>query len=61
MLPSRTLIRSHAHAATLIFDDECVSCSALTQLIGVRAPEMARVSVCSPRAQILLRRHFPQG
>ena len=47
--------------ATLIFDDECVTCSALAQLIGARAPDMARVSVYSPRAQILLRRHFPQG
>lgn len=47
--------------ATLIFDDECVTCSALGQLIGARAPDMARVSVYSPRAQVLLRRHFPQG
>ncbi|WP_421697041.1 hypothetical protein [Ancylobacter sp.] len=46
---------------TLIFDDECVACSALAQFIGARAPDMARVSVYSPRAQILLRRHFPQG
>ena len=46
---------------TLIFDDECVRCSALAQLIGARAPEMARVSFYSPKAQLLLRRHFPSG
>jgi len=46
---------------TLIFDDECVTGSALAQLIGARAPHMARVSVYSPRALILLRRHFPSG
>ena len=46
---------------TLIFDDECVACSALAQLIGARAPDIARVSFYSPRAQILLRRHFPSG
>lgn len=50
-----------AMRTTLIFDDECVACSALAQLIGARAPDMARVSFYSPKAQMLLRRHFPQG
>lgn len=50
-----------ARPPTLIFDDECVTCSALAQLIAARLPDMARVSVYSPKAQILLHRHFPQG
>jgi hypothetical protein len=46
---------------TLIYDDECVSCSGIAQLIGARAPDINRVSFYSPRAQVLLRRHFPDG
>lgn len=46
---------------TLIFDDECGACSAIAQLISARAPDIARVSLYSPQAQILLRRHFPGG
>ncbi|NJD90347.1 MAG: hypothetical protein FIA91_02330 [Geobacter sp.] len=46
---------------TLIFDDECGACSAIAQLIGARAPDIAKVSFYSPKAQMLLRRHFPGG
>ena len=46
---------------TLIFNDECAACSAIAQLIGARAPDIAKVSFYSPKAQILLRRHFPGG
>ena len=46
---------------TLIFNDECSACSAIAQLIGARAPDIAMVSYYSPKAQILLRRHFPDG
>ena len=46
---------------TLIYGDDCVACSALAQVIGARAPDIRRISVYSPEAQILLRRHFPGG
>jgi len=48
-------------AHTLIFNDECVACSTIAQLICAKAPDIAKVSFYSPKAQILLRRHFPQG
>lgn len=46
---------------TLIYNNECVACSAIAQLILARAPDITKVSFYSPKAQILLRRHFPGG
>lgn len=46
---------------TLIYNNECVACSAIAQLILARAPDIAKVSYYSPKAQMLLRRHFPGG
>lgn len=50
-----------ALCGTLIFDDECGSCSALAQIISARAPDIRQVSLYSAKAQMLLRPHFPQG
>jgi hypothetical protein len=52
---------STATRLTLIYDDECVQCSGIAQLIGARAPDIRRVSFYSPHAQLMLRRHFPDG